>query len=159
MSIIHLECKPDEKLVMKLGIPRKKIEHQDGKSRVYAALKKTNNSIAIVDEDPHGPKYTYEKELVLEEEKYGIYRYVDKKRGNIVLVLKVKLEDWLILACKQNDIDITKSPYSLPGKGNDLHKVINDKMAAYDKLLTDLLVNKSEALLTLKKLAKKIMPN
>jgi hypothetical protein len=129
MSVIYLECKPDEKLVMKLGIARKKIEHKDGKSRVYAALMKTSHSIGIVDEDPHGPKYTYEKELALEEEKNGVYRYTDKKRGNSVLVLKVKLEDWLIAACKQNDIDIdiTKSPYSLPGKGNDLHRVINDK--------------------------------
>ncbi len=88
MSTVHLECKPDEVLVMKLGIPRKKIVHHDGKSRVYSALRKATNTIAIVDEDPdpnpEGPKYTYESELNFVEEKHGIKRYADNKRSNTV---------------------------------------------------------------------------
>jgi len=154
MSIIHLECKPDEKLAMKLGITRKQIEHHNGKSRVYAALEKNKNQIGIVDEDPDPnpdhPKYSYENNLVLIEEQYGIKRFFDEKQGNTVLVLKVKLEDWLISVCKNSKINMTKPPYSLPNKGNSLHNVINDRLPAYEKLLDDLLTKKSIPLLTLK---------
>jgi len=152
MIMVHLECKPDELLVMALGISRKQITHHSGKSRVYGALQKNSNAIGLVDEDPDpgSPKYTYENDLMLIEEKFGVKRFADKKRSNTVLVLKIKLEDWLISAGKVSGIDITKQPYNLPGHGNDLHKVINDRFPVYQKLLDDLLAKNNKPLLTLK---------
>ena len=154
MRIVHLECKPDEALVKKLGIPARNIRHHAGKSRVYNALKEKGNAIGVVDEDPDpnpdAPKYSYERELILLGEKNGVTCYLDKKRGNTVLVLKNKLEDWVVSACNSSQIDIAKSPFTLPNNGNSLHKVINDRLPAYEKLIDSLLAKNNKSLLTLK---------
>ena len=38
MKIVHVECKPDELLVSKLGVQKKQITHHQGKTRVFHAL-------------------------------------------------------------------------------------------------------------------------
>ena len=152
MRIVHIECKPDEYLARTLGVTRRQIVHHDGKSRVFKALAKSSNAVAIVDEDPQpdGPDYPYEEDLVFDMAQAGVARFFDKRRNNIVLVLKVKLEDWLIVACRESKLDMTKPPFSLPDKPNTLHREINYRLPAYEKLLCELLDKKNESLLTLK---------
>jgi len=155
MNRIHVECIPDKRLILKLGYSRKEVFDQGDKSRVYKYLKNTSGQVAMVDEDPNPdparPKYPYERELELVEEKHGLSRYIDSKRNNTVLVLKGKLEDWIISVCRKSNVDITKPPYSLPDTPNNLHRVLNDRLPAYERLLDDLLANNNEALMTLKK--------
>jgi hypothetical protein len=62
-------------------------------------------------------------------------------------VLKVKLEDWVLAACHKSQIDITK--FSLPGKPNDLHDVINNRLQYFEKLLDALLKADSPPILQL----------
>ncbi|MCK5136501.1 MAG: ATP-binding protein [Bacteroidales bacterium] len=52
MKVVHVECRPDEVLVTKLGFNRKMIKHHQGKSRVFHSLKLTKDQLAMVDEDP-----------------------------------------------------------------------------------------------------------
>ena len=65
MSDVHVECKPDETLVRKLGVSRKSVTHHQGKSKVFALLKKNKDQLAMVDEDPMSTKTTYERSFQL----------------------------------------------------------------------------------------------
>ncbi len=103
----------------------------------------------MVDEDPGSVPHLYEKELTFNQELNGIKYLVDEKRNNKILVLKVKLEDWLISACRKSEINIVQ--YGLPLKPNDLHDVINNRMHAYEKLLDALLKNGNESIAQLSK--------
>jgi hypothetical protein len=147
MKIVHVECKPDEQLVFKLGVKRSSIIHHSGKSRVFKALGKESNQIAMVDEDPNSNKTSYEKSLKLIEEHNGIKLYKDSK-GNTVLILKGKLEDWIINCCGTHT-SILES-FNLPKKPNSLHSVIIIRLKEFEKLIEYLLSSKNTAVLRLK---------
>jgi hypothetical protein len=147
MKQVHVECLPDEKLVSKLGHSRKYITHHQGKSRIFSTLQKNKNLIAIVDEDPGSTKTRYEEALKFREEFEGIKYFTDSS-GNIVLILKGKLEDWIIAACRKQKINIGK--YSLPEKPNDLHDVIHHRLDNFGRLIDELLLENNSALLKLK---------
>lgn len=143
---IHVECKPDELLVSKLGFTRKSVTHHTGKSRVFHKLKQSQHVLALVDEDPGSPKTTYEKTLQLVHNINGIQCYVDK-RQNKVAILTIKLEDWIIWVCKQADIALTK--FGLPAKPNTLHEVINQRLTKFEQLIDALLQSNNESLKSL----------
>jgi hypothetical protein len=147
MKQVHVECLPDEKLVTILGHTRKFITHHQGKSRIFSTLRKNKNLIAIVDEDPGSTKTRYEESLNLREEFEGI-RYFTDTSSNIVLILKGKLEDWIIATCKKQKIDISK--HGLPVKPNDLHDVIHHRLDVFGRLIDELLQQKKPAVLKLK---------
>lgn len=147
MREIHVQCKPDEVLVKKLGYTAKAITHHYGKAKVFGKLNKSNNLLAMVDEDPGSPQSTYEKDLIFVEEVHGVKVYKDNM-GNKIVILKVKLEDWIINACKQSNIDITK--FNLPTKDNDLHGVINSKLSNFEKLISKLQSKNNPSILKLK---------
>lgn len=146
--VIHVECIPDETLLKKLGFTKKQIQHHAGKNKVLAHIRNNRNQLAMVDEDPDSAPNPYERVLHLEKEAFGVKYYVDKKLSNKVLVLKPKLEDWIISACRKSNVELSK--YGLPTKGNGLHHVINNRLGAYQRLLDDLLQMKNENLLQLK---------
>jgi hypothetical protein len=147
MKQVHVECKPDELLVSKLGFPRKWITHHQGKSRIFNVLGKTKLQLAMVDEDPGSAKTSYEKGLHFVEEFEGI-KYFKDKSGNKIFVLKGKLEDWIINVCKQNKLKL--SAYSLPENPNELHDVINQKLVNFAKLIDKLIEIDNSAISRLK---------
>ena len=122
MKIVHVECKPDELLVSKLGVQKKQITHHQGKTRVFHALGRGKQQLAMVDEDPGSVKTSYEKALKFIEESEGIKYFTDHS-DNKIFILKGKLEDWIVLVCKQHRISLSK--FGLPEKPNDLHDIIN----------------------------------
>ena len=135
MGIVHVECLPDETLVKKLGISRKMVNHHSGKSRVFNKLKTTNGEIAMIDEDPGSVKTTYENNLTFVQESFGIKVYKDN-RNNKIIILSVKLEDWIIAACKTSNVNITK--FGLPDRPNALHEIINHRLSGFEKLIDHL---------------------
>jgi hypothetical protein len=147
MKQVHVECKPDELVVSKIGFQRKFITHYPGKSRVFKALGKAENQLAVVDEDPGSVKNSYEKSLKFIEESEGIKYYSDKS-GNKIFILQGKLEDWVINICNKYNIKI--SSFGLPEKANDFHDVIIVKLSNFEKLLNELLEKKNPAILKLK---------
>lgn len=147
MVNIHVECLPDETLLKKLGVTRKSITHHTGKSRVFAELKKNSNEIGMVDEDPGSPTTEYQKKLKLIDEQYGIKLYIDNK-GNRVLILKIKLEDWIIAICKSAGIKMAN--FGLPEDPNKLHDIINQRIQKFEKLIDHLLKTKNVPILKLK---------
>ena len=147
MKMVHVECKPDELLVSKLGFSRKLVTHHQGKSRVFHALGKIKHQLAMVDEDPGCAKTNFERKLKFIEESEGI-KYFSDQSGNKIFILKGKLEDWIINACKQHEIKI--SAYGLPEKPDDLHDVINQKLSKFEELIDELIAKNNPAILKLK---------
>lgn len=147
MKEIHVECKPDEIFVLKLGFTRKFITHHPGKSRIFHKLSKSKNHLAIVDEDPGSAQTTYQKGLNLIEEYEGIMFYKDNS-GNKVFVLQGKLEDWIINTCKRYKIKL--SDFNLPETREELHDVINHRLARFEELMDHLIKLKNPALKKLK---------
>lgn len=145
---IHVECLPDETLAKQIGFTRKQIKHHQGKSRVFADLKRKTDQLAMVDEDPGSARSDYEKQFVFQEEVHGIKYFIDPARNNKIFILKIKLEDWILAVCKRNNINIDK--YGLPDRANDLHEVINNRLTSFERLISDLIQNNNQAILQLK---------
>lgn len=146
MKHVHVECKPDEALVLQLGFPQKQITHHSGKARVFKSMREGKNELAMVDEDPGSAKTSYEKGLNLIRDEEGIKQYTDNS-GNTIVVLKGKLEDWILAVCKKYRIDITT--YGLPSNSSDLHDKINERLPGFVKLIQHLLQSKNKAILHL----------
>ena len=148
MKHVHVECLPDEALVRKLGFTKKFVTHHTGKSRVFQKMKQVEQQLALIDEDPGSTKTTYELNLRLVEESKGI-KYFQDRSGNKILVLKGKLEDWIVDLCTKANIDL--SVFHLPAKPNDLHDVINQRISKFDDLLGHLLEIKNPGIIQLQK--------
>lgn len=146
--IIHVECIPDEALLRKLGYTRKQVLHHGGKSKVFNYLSNNERQWAMVDEDPGASRHPYEEKLTFKEEKYKIKYFSDRRRNNIVLVLRPKLEDWILDICSKECIDLKQ--FGLPTKSNDLHDVINIRLVSFDKLVDHLLTINNPSIYQLK---------
>jgi hypothetical protein len=144
----HVECTPDEALLRKIGFTKKQISHHQGKSRVYADILRKTGQVALVDEDPGQASHPYIRNLVFQEEEYGIKYFLDPHRNNKVFVLKVKLEDWIIATCQRDKVKMFD--FGLPDKPNDLHEVIINRLRAFENLLDFLQKNKSKSIRKLK---------
>jgi hypothetical protein len=149
MKKLHVECLPDETLAKKLGFASRLITHHTGKSRVFHKLKSTTNELAMVDEDPNSSKTTYETNLQFQQESNGIKQYADNS-GNKVLVLKGKLEDWILSICKAENIK--PENFSLPNNPSQLHEVINQRLKSFERLLDALMQNPNSSIHELRKL-------
>ncbi len=121
--------------------------HHSGKSRVFSHLKSLQNQLAMIDEDPGTVKTTFERNLILEGEMAGIKLYSDN-RGNRVLILKGKLEDWIVNLCKKSGVKL--DDFGLPEKPNELHSLINQRIDKLERLIDHLQENKNADLLQLK---------
>ncbi len=130
MKNIHVECKPDELLVSKLGFGKKHITHHQGKSRVMSYLQQNENLLALVDEDPLSVAVTsYERSLKFDTEVEGVKRFTDNS-GNVVCVLKIKLEDWIIDVCKRHRVDIKQ--FGLPEKQQLIRRIKSSELELND---------------------------
>ena len=147
MKQVHIECNPDGLLVSKLGFKERYITHNSGKSRVYTKLSRTSSSLAMVDEDPGGPKHPYENRLIFNEEKEGIKLYSDSNK-NKVLMLNVKLENWILSVCRSEKIDPEK--FGLSSSPKQLHDNINNQLDKFSNLIDELISRKNSAIIQLK---------
>lgn len=136
--MIYTECKSDTTLVKKLGMPKKQIIHQQGKSEVCKELEKKENWIGMVDEDPFSVQPTYLQKLEETENlsNYGLRVLKDNAKNNDLIVLCPRLEEWIIKASEDAGIDIKR--YNLPDDGEKLHKVINLDLRKFERLVNDL---------------------
>ncbi len=143
MRSIHVECLPDEIIVRCLGKSAKMITHHTGKSRIMSRLKATQNAIALTDEDPLSAKHPHERTLQVLDSRFGLKVLKDNSLNKVVLICP-RLEEWLIKACVDTKIDITN--FGLPNSGNELHKVINQRLLAGKKLINFLIEQNSPAI-------------
>ena len=119
-----VECDPDFLLVSKgVGISRREIIHRRGKGRVLEELRKRGGK-GLVDEDPGSPQPSYLGEMVLADqlEAEGLRVLADRLKGSQVIVLCPRLEEWLLGAAREADIDF--QDFGFPKEPNLLHRAL-----------------------------------
>lgn len=136
--MIFCECYNDEVLLKALGKTRKQIKHKPNKSEACKSLKKENNSLSLIDEDPGKLQDKYSETLISVYYNNDISIREDTKLSNKVILLCPKLEPWLEKALKQAKIDRAK--YHLP---EDLHDIGTDdhKLSILQQMIEDALPN------------------
>ena len=60
----------------------------------------------------------------------------DPSRGNYVVVICPRLEDWILKTAQVTNVDVMK--YGLPSDGESLHKRINGNLDRFENLIKDL---------------------
>ncbi|MBI4302926.1 MAG: hypothetical protein HY665_01105 [Chloroflexi bacterium] len=151
--MIYVECKPDFTLVKFVTrLPTDEISHEfKGKSGVCMQLATHKNSKGLVDEDPWAlqPRYVREAELEYDLPKLGLRLLHDTARNNHLIVLRPRLEEWILAASKEARIDVRS--YELPSSGESLHRHINIRLGRFEHLL-EALMHSSNRLKTLRRL-------
>jgi hypothetical protein len=135
---VYFECDNDEALLDVLSIPRKAKKHSFCKGNVCNSLKKVNDSIGMVDEDPSTKQNKYIIDLGKSvSDEYSIKVFSDTKRNNKIVMLCPRLEEWLYSIARINKINPVD--FGLSKLPEDLHKVefikIKDKLAIFLKKL------------------------
>ena len=150
---IYVECKPDETLAGKL-VHRREIIHLRNKSEVLKELEWQSNGIAMVDEDPLFGSPTQLNRFQTLEEPRGLGLLVMKHRtsANLVILIRPRLEEWIISASQELGIRLDDRRYNLPTNANRLHREINRDLRKLDRLLDDLIAAQSPRLLRLQAL-------
>ena len=153
--MIYLECYADEALVKSFGITSKKIKHAFSKGEVCNMLRKTNDNIGIVDEDPNAGKSSYEKQMlqriIYEDEKLIFCE--DTNSGNRLILIRPRLEEFILRIAMENRFSLES--YRLSSAPKRLHDELmfrrnQQKFGELNKLLTDLLSKKDKTLVKLR---------
>ncbi len=133
---IIVECKPDEKLVRVLGFTRIEVAHQANKGDVCNHLMKSEIQLALIDEDPNSGQPKHLKNFDVQEEKFGVRKLRSDKLNKTILVLRPRLEEWILsrsLAC-----GIKPETYHLSSNTRQFKDEINNKLANFGNLLSAL---------------------
>ena len=139
--MIYVECKPDQLLVQMLtSWPNREIIHENDKYKVMKTLRRQRNGRAMVDEDPNSipPAYLSKMQVSQETSNRGLRVLLDDSRGNRVVVLCPKLEDWIIRGAGEADVSLSDRRYNLPNTAHALHRVINADHRKLERLVEDL---------------------
>lgn len=147
--MILLEGKPDEVLVRALGVPRREVSIARDKFRVCIKLSKMQGSKGMVDQDPGTAQPEYLEKLPLTEEKHRIQIFYNNKSKNTLIMLCPRLEEWMIATTQTAGLKM--SDFGLSDKGNELHREINGRLQAVQKLIEKLLEIESSGIVFLKK--------
>jgi len=151
--MIYIECKPDLALVKSLtNVTRRGITHEfKGKGEICNQLRKQTNCKGLLDEDPSSrqPRYVQEARLENDFPEHDIKVLHHSSTNNRLIVLRPRLEEWVLKAAREASIDVRK--YDLPTDAARLHREINIRLDKFEKLLEEL-KDSSSRLKTLKRL-------
>jgi hypothetical protein len=140
--MIYVECRPDLTLVQALTqLPRREIAHElKGKYEVMKRLSSLRNARAMVDEDPgaNQPAYLCRMQVLRDLPQRGLKIVEDVSRNNRVVILCPKLEDWIIRAARDAELDLSNSRYNLPNSPTRLHREITFDLRKFERLVQDL---------------------
>jgi hypothetical protein len=147
-----VECKPDAILIKTLTLtPRKNIEHAGNKTELLKKLaERYTNSKGIIDEDPlsiqppHLNRFKEKQDLT----PYNIKILHQPSRNNTLIILRPRLEDWILEAAQETNTNLKK--YKLPDDPTRLHEQINIQIDKFQKLVEDI-EDQSKRLKELKK--------
>ena len=147
--MIFVECYSDEFFLKCLGIPKRRIKHEGGKTKVIARIGQNGRRTGVIDEDP-GDNLPVEFMVYEEIDSVGgISKFTRKSDDSKeIIVIKPKLEPWLIK--KANDNNILLQRYNLPNDSKELHKINPYNRPNYRRFLSDLTNANDEEIQTLK---------
>ena len=131
---VCVECFADEAFVKALGSERP--AHPRSKTRVVRYVRSHKNVVGLVDEDPGAtsPAGLRKYKTIQEENDLRLMEWRDKR----VIVIRPRLEDWILATAWVQEIDVKDPKYGLPDDPNDLKKVINGRLDILGVLIDDL---------------------
>jgi hypothetical protein len=152
MNKCHVECLPEEVLMLNLGVgfTRDIIEHHKGSGAVCVALSEGENLFGLIDEDPQRElQHPYYEKLYKkpESEEHNIRYSIDTKKKNKLVFIKPSFETWIIEVAKKSKVKM--SNFNLSDDPDKLHGEINFKKADLQKLFHHLKKIKSPAIIWL----------
>lgn len=109
-------------------------------------------AVALVDDDPDSdPRlHPYLRRLREEPGGHSLRVLVDVERGNRVVIVQPRLEGWLIRTARESRLRM--QDFGLPDAANALHGEITQRIPSLEKLVGELLIQRSPAMLRLKDL-------
>jgi len=116
--VIFVECDPD-RYVIKSIVPEKRIKHGGCKSEVLKKVRKRQDSIGIVDEDPEGSQPGEMKNYIRKDARDTVELLSRKSDGRSLIQLSPDIEGWLIRRAKHNGIRLEN--YNLPDDRRRMH--------------------------------------
>lgn len=139
-----VECKNDERFVIELI--RKKsgsIIHARGKPNVLKNLERCNNCLGLIDEDPISNQLPRLRGVKLEPVGYDVK--VGKYKGNIIVVLCPRLEEWVANVARNTGIQKEIHASILRTDGRKFEAVIRELISSNPepepiRLLRDILL-------------------
>jgi hypothetical protein len=91
----------------------------------------------MVDQDPGAAQPNYISSLVLSSDEHDIYCLDDHPRQNRLIILRPRLEEWLISTARAAGVAINE--FGLSSRRNELHREIISRIPALEKLLDRLI--------------------
>lgn len=146
---IYVECKTDATLVNALLGTAKTVAHEKGKPGVCRRLQGAKNSRGMVDEDPAQMQVPYLRKLRVQQDlpRWGLRLLFDKSTGNHMIVLRPRLEEWILLALSESGMEAAR--YGLPNNASTFHRDVNVSQGDFRRLVRDLKKRNSERLSSL----------
>ena len=152
--MLYVEGVADRILATKLGVPGTEIIRANDKGGVLRQLTRQQDCKGLVDEDPDSAQPNLLNRFgevgTYGFRQLGLRVYQHGQRGNTLVALCPKLEDWLIRAAR--DAGRTLDAYGLPNHANRLHEVINHDLRKLERLIDDLLTADSPRMRRLQEL-------
>ncbi|MCY3021226.1 MAG: hypothetical protein NTW87_19605 [Planctomycetota bacterium] len=142
--MIHVECYADEAVVRALGFARRRVRHQASKGEVVNAVRRSEGSTGVVDEDPQsaqpGDLENYDTVERLGSLRFLKHRQAGSKR--MVLVCPY-LEAWILGRAKANGID--PAQFGLPTDPRELHGIPHyERKEGFQRFLQELITEDAE---------------
>ena len=153
MNKFHIECLPEEVLMLNLGISREAIQHHPGSGAVCKTLADGTNLLGLIDEDPDRDfQHDYYKKLYqkYESDEHNIRFSIDKAKKNKMIFIKPRFEPWIIEVAKNSGVKM--EDFNLSENPDLLHREITFKKSDLQKLFHKLIKVKSPAIKRLQKL-------
>ena len=138
--MLYVECKADEALAIGLGLTRQEVNHELNKDEVLKQLVKQSHCLGMVDEDPKSPQPIQLSRMIVaaDYDLLGLRVYADTARNNRVILLRPRLEEWLLRAAGDAGLAVGGRRYNLPSSPTRLHREINLDLSKVERLLADL---------------------
>jgi hypothetical protein len=149
----HIECTPEEVLLLTMGLTREVITHHSGSGSVCKTLDLNKNLVGLIDEDPdRDSQHSYYNKLYRnpDSDQHNVRFCIDKVNKNKMIIIKPRFEPWIIQVAEAAGLNM--EDFKLSNNPDNLHREINFKRTELQKLLHKLIAVKSPAMVRLKEL-------
>ena len=138
--MLYVEGKADEVLVIGLGLTRGEVSRELNKDEVLKQLGSQSHCLGMVDEDPNSPQPIQLSRMIVaaDYDLLGLRVLEHRAQNNRVILLRPRLEEWLLRAAQDAGLDVGGRRYNLPSSPTRLHREINLDLSKVERLLADL---------------------
>ena len=143
-KMIIVECDLDEFLIKSMGFPKRQVKHEGGKGKVLDKVRKNQNVIGIIDEDPNSNQPSEMKKYIEKKTsstiKLLVRRNDDRKR---IIQISPYLEHWLLHRARKRRI--SPSDFDVPDDPKEMHAIPHiERNPRFQSFLNELIKTDNE---------------